>query len=126
MRIAIQSGGYAKRAGSSYSMDQYVINAMMPTKTMNSTMMKPNININKLYRTLMTVTRVEGGRVYVVMGQWNGGQEVSFQSKKLPKKHRAQKPGGILIAQVNIEAEKEDLLVFENFEWSCGNPKGQV
>jgi hypothetical protein len=51
------------------------------------------------------------------MSQWSVEQSVVFPIDRIPSKfHSKVKPGSLLIAQVNIEASKQEELFFENFE----------
>lgn len=73
------------------------------------------------YRTIMTVRRIvqAGGDtiVKVMMSQWRPPAEVGFPINMLPEEFRAHAtPGSMLIAQVNIEAERAEDLFFDNFE----------
>jgi len=73
------------------------------------------------YRTIMTVTSLvsSGGKqvVKVVMSQWNPNLEVGFPISMLPQGMRAAAvPGNMLIAQVNLEAERPEGLFFDSFE----------
>lgn len=73
------------------------------------------------HRTIMTVLRVdERGAskiVKVMMSQWNSSQEVGFPLDLIPLKLRmAAKPGNLLIAQVNVEAARQEDLFFDEFE----------
>ncbi len=69
----------------------------------------------------MTVQRIEPRGdtkiVKVMMAQWNATQEVGFPLTLVPKKfHAGVKPGKLLIAEVNIEAARQEDLFFDNFE----------
>lgn len=73
------------------------------------------------HRTIMTVKRVEPRGtsmvVKVMMSQWDATQEVGFPLDLVPRKfHEAVEPGNMLIAQVNIEAPRQEDLYFDNFE----------
>jgi hypothetical protein len=73
------------------------------------------------YRTIMTVISLvsTGGKqvVKVVMSQWNPSLEVGFPITMLPEGLRAAAvPGNMLIAQVNLEAERHEDLFFDSFE----------
>ena len=73
------------------------------------------------HRTIMTVQHIEprGSTkvVKVIMSQWNASQEVGFPLDLVPKKFQAAvKPGKMLIAQVNIEAARQEDLYFDKFE----------
>jgi CheY-like chemotaxis protein len=75
------------------------------------------------HRTIMTVQEIEtrgvakDKAVKVLMSQWSVEQSVVFPMDRIPSKfHSEVKPGRLLIAQVNIEASKQEELFFENFE----------
>jgi hypothetical protein len=73
------------------------------------------------HRTIMTVQRIEPRGdtkiVKVMMSQWDSKQEVGFPLDLVPKKFQvAVKPGNLLIAEVNIEAERQEDLFFDTFE----------
>jgi len=73
------------------------------------------------HRSIMTVQRVEvrGSTrlVKVMMSQWDSKHEVGFPLDLVPKKFQAAvKPGNLLIAEVNIEAERQEDLFFDKFE----------
>jgi hypothetical protein len=73
------------------------------------------------HRTIMTIRRVvqKGTQrvVKVVMSQWNPRDEVGFPLDLIPRSIRAKVvPGRMLIAQVNIEAERAEDLFFDRFE----------
>ena len=73
------------------------------------------------HRTIMTVRHIEphGATkvVKVIMSQWSAEQEVGFPLDLVPVKFRsAVKPGKMLIAQVNIEAARQEDLFFDQFE----------
>lgn len=55
--------------------------------------------------------------VKVMMSQWDATQEVGFPLDLVPKKLQAAvKPGAFLIAEVNIDAERQEELYFDKFE----------
>jgi hypothetical protein len=73
------------------------------------------------HRTIMTVQGIEphgdSKVVKVMMSQWDSKQEVGFPLDLVPKKFQAAvKPGKLLIAEVNIEAERQEDLFFDKFE----------
>jgi CheY-like chemotaxis protein len=73
------------------------------------------------HRTIMTVQRIEPRStskvVKVMMAQWDATQEVGFPLDLVPKKfHAGVKPGKMLIAEVNIEAARQEDLFFDKFE----------
>jgi hypothetical protein len=73
------------------------------------------------HRTIMTVLRVDDRGaskiVKVMMSQWDSEQEVGFPLDLIPAKLRmAAKPGSLLIAQVNIDAARQEDLFFDEFE----------
>ncbi len=73
------------------------------------------------HRTIMTVQNIElrGSTkvVRVLMSQWDVAQEVCFPLQMVPAKIRpAVKPGKLLIAQVNIEAARQEDLYFDEFQ----------
>ena len=73
------------------------------------------------HRTIMTVLRVYERNtskiVKVMMSQWDSEQEVGFPLDLIPAKLRmAAKPGNLLIAQVNIDAARQEDLFFDEFE----------
>jgi len=73
------------------------------------------------HRTIMTVQRIEprGSTkvVKVIMSQWGTSQEVGFPLDLVPEKYQsAVRPGNLLIAQVNIEAARQEDLFFDKFE----------
>jgi len=73
------------------------------------------------YRTVMTVTNLiqkgETTIVKVVMGQWDPNTEIGFPIHMLPSLMRPQAvPGNLLIAQVNLLAERPEDLFFDNFQ----------
>ncbi len=73
------------------------------------------------HRAIMTVQQVEQRGdtkiVKVMMSQWNAAQEVGFPLDLVPKKFQAAvKPGNMLIAEVNIEAARQEDLFFDKFE----------
>jgi len=73
------------------------------------------------HRTIMTVVRVDVRNtskiVKVMMSQWDSEQEVGFPLDLIPAKLRkAAKPGNLLIAQVNIDAARQEDLFFDEFE----------
>jgi hypothetical protein len=73
------------------------------------------------HRTIMTVKRIEqrgtSKIVKVMMSQWDAAQEVGFPLELVPKKLQAAvKPGNMLIAEVNIEAARQEDLYFDKFE----------
>lgn len=73
------------------------------------------------HRTIMTVMRVEERNtskiVKVMMSQWDSEHEVGFPLDLIPTKLRvAAKPGNLLIAQVNIDAARQEDLFFDKFE----------
>jgi len=73
------------------------------------------------HRTIMTVQSIEprgdSKVVKVMMSQWDSKQEVGFPLDLVPKKFQAAvKPGKLLIAEVNIEAERQEDLFFDKFE----------
>lgn len=78
------------------------------------------------HRTIMTVQRIEPRGsvkvVKVIMSQWNASQEVGFPLDLVPVAFQAAvKPGKLLIAQVNIEAARQEDLFFDNFELPDAN-----
>lgn len=78
------------------------------------------------HRTIMTVQRIEprGSTkvVKVIMSQWGAYQEVGFPLDLVPEKYQsAVKPGNLLIAQVNIEAARQEDLFFDKFELPDAN-----
>lgn len=73
------------------------------------------------HRTIMTVLNVDkrgtSKIVKVMMSQWNSTQEVGFPLDLIPLKLRTfAKSGNMLIAQVNIEAARQEDLFFDKFE----------
>lgn len=73
------------------------------------------------HRTIMTVSslhsRGDSKVVKVMMSQWDATQEVGFPLDLVPKKLQAAvKPGAFLIAEVNIDAERQEELYFDKFE----------
>ena len=73
------------------------------------------------YRTLVTVrslvTKGSETIVKVVMGQWRSTEEVGFPLSMLPvEMHESVVPGNMLIAQVNLEAERGEDVFFDQFE----------
>jgi len=73
------------------------------------------------HRTIMTVRHVEprgpNRIVKVMMSQWDADQEIGFPLDLVPKNlHLAVKPGSMLIAEVNIEAARQEDLYFDKFE----------
>lgn len=73
------------------------------------------------HRAVMTVQRVEvhGSTrlVKVMMSQWDSKEEIGFPLDLVPKKFQASvKPGNLLIAEVNIEAQRQEDLFFDKFE----------
>jgi CheY-like chemotaxis protein len=73
------------------------------------------------HRTIMTVQRIEprdGSQVVkVMMSQWDATQEVGFPLDLVPMEFRAGvKSGNMLIAEVNIEAARQEDLFFDKFE----------
>ena len=73
------------------------------------------------HRTIMTVRGVESrgtnNVVKVLISQWDSSKEVGFPLKLVPTKFRAAvKPGALLIAEVNIEAARQEDLYFDKFE----------
>ncbi len=51
------------------------------------------------------------------MSQWNATQEVGFPLDLVPKELQvAVQPGNMLIAEVNIEAARQEDLFFDKFE----------
>ena len=73
------------------------------------------------HRTIMTVVRIDERNtskiVKVMMSQWDSEQEVGFPLDLIPAKLRmAAKPGSLLIAQVNIDAARQEDLFFDKFE----------
>ena len=78
------------------------------------------------HRTIMTIQHIEirGSTkvVKVVMSQWGTSQEVGFPLNLVPKDYRSTvKPGNLLIAQVNIEAARQEDLFFDKFELPDAN-----
>lgn len=78
------------------------------------------------HRAIMTVRHVEprgpNRIVKVMMSQWDSDQEVGFPMDIVPESLRvAVKPGGMLIAEVNIEATRQEDLYFYNFELPNAN-----
>ncbi|MBN1328043.1 MAG: hypothetical protein JXA54_01105 [Candidatus Heimdallarchaeota archaeon] len=73
------------------------------------------------FRTLMTIVSVDARGpekiVKVIMSQWNINEEVGFPLHLVPKKMQVfVKPDNMLLAQVNIEANKAEELYFDKFE----------
>lgn len=73
------------------------------------------------HRTVMTVQRIEprghSNVVKVMMAQWDATQEVGFPLELVPKRFQASvTPGKMLIAEVNIEAARQEDLFFDKFE----------
>ncbi len=73
------------------------------------------------HRTIMTIQRVNphGSNkiVKVMMSQWDATQEVGFPLDLVPKELQAAvQPGSMLIAEVNIEAARQEDLFFDKFE----------
>lgn len=71
-------------------------------------------------KAIMTITDVikQGGMnvIKVVLIQWDINTEVGFPTTMLPKKmSKIIKPGQMLLADVNVDAEKPEDLFFENF-----------
>ena len=69
----------------------------------------------------MTVRTIESRGtsrvVKVMMSQWDATKEVGFPLDLVPKNLQAAvKPGNMLIAEVNIEAARQEDLYFDNFE----------
>jgi hypothetical protein len=55
--------------------------------------------------------------IKVMMSQWNSSQEVGFPLDLIPTRLRSfVRPGNLLIAQVNIEAARQEDLFFDEFE----------
>jgi len=78
------------------------------------------------HRTIMTVQRIEprgsGKLVKVVMSQWDATKEVGFPLSLVPLNFQAAvKPGNMLIAEVNIEADRQEDLYFDKFELPDAN-----
>ncbi len=72
------------------------------------------------HRTVMTVRRIEGHGnctiVKVMMSQWNAAMEVGFPLEMVPEPIQpAVVPGSLLIAEVNIEADRQEDLFFDRF-----------
>lgn len=73
------------------------------------------------HRTIMTVKHIlprgSSKLVKVMMSQWDASEEVGFPLELVPKKLQdAVKPGNMLIAEVNIEAARQEDLYFDKFE----------
>jgi CheY-like chemotaxis protein len=73
------------------------------------------------HRAVMTVQRIEQHAstkiVKVMMAQWNAGLEVGFPLELVPTAFQSHvKPGKLLIAEVNIGAERQEDLFFDKFE----------
>ncbi len=73
------------------------------------------------FRTIMTIARVEvqatRQMVRVKIGQWNPDAEISFPLDMIPDHMRSEiKPDKLLIAQVNLDAERVEDLYFDKFE----------
>jgi len=73
------------------------------------------------HRTIMTVRHVEprgpNRIVKVMMSQWDAAEEVGFPLDLVPNNlQMAVKPGSMLIAEVNIEAARQEDLYFDKFE----------
>jgi hypothetical protein len=73
------------------------------------------------YRTIMTIKNVvpKGDKIIVkvLMSQWDPEVEVGFPIHMLPESMRAKaSPGNMLIAQVNLEADRSEDLFFDKFE----------
>jgi CheY-like chemotaxis protein len=75
------------------------------------------------HRTIMSVQAIEARGsakdkvVKVFMSQWSNEQAVVFPLDEIPSKfHSEVKPGRLLIAEVNIEAGRQEDLFFTKFE----------
>jgi len=73
------------------------------------------------FRAVMSITRTETvanrQMVRVLIGQWNPAQEVAFPLEMVPSEMRHRiKTDELLVAQVNLDAENQEDLYFENFE----------
>ena len=73
------------------------------------------------HRTIMTVKSIESRGttkvVKVMMSQWDAAKEVGFPLDLVPRNLQAAvKPGNMLIAEVNIEAARQEDLYFDKFE----------
>lgn len=73
------------------------------------------------YRTIMTIKRIVNRGtdqiVKVLMSQWNAHEEVGFPLILIPSNIQSKlEPGSLLIAQVNIEANRSEELYFDKFE----------
>lgn len=78
------------------------------------------------HRTILTVVRIDprgtSKVVKVLMSQWDADQEVGFPLDLIPKTLQPLiTPGKILIAQVNIEAARQEDLFFDEFEFPSAN-----
>jgi hypothetical protein len=73
------------------------------------------------YRTVMTIQRILNRGtdkiVKVMMCQWNTIEEVGFPLRLIPQNIQNKiEPGNMLIAQVNIDANRAEELYFDEFE----------
>lgn len=73
------------------------------------------------HRVIMTIKRIEQRAsmkiVKVMMAQWDATKEIGFPLDLIPMQfHPEVRSGNFLIAEVNVEAKRQEDLFFDNFE----------
>lgn len=75
------------------------------------------MSASRLWRTLIRIESVEEDSLTVVVTGWNSRQTVSLPKSSVPTQILdLAKPGKRIHAQVNIGADRESDLVFEDWE----------
>lgn len=71
----------------------------------------------EMFRTILTIKRIGESSATCMMGAWNPHEEVEFPLDIIPKEMTFYvKPGNMILAHVNLDAENKEDLRFENFE----------
>ncbi len=71
----------------------------------------------RLYRTIMTITKIEENYIFAISGQWDPNKEFSF-SKSIVPDHiiGSLNTNDLLLADMNLEEDKKENLELFNFE----------
>lgn len=71
----------------------------------------------RLYKTIMTIKKIDENHIFAISGQWDPNQEFSF-SKSIVPDHiiGSLNTNDLLIADMNLEEDKKENLELFNFE----------
>lgn len=71
----------------------------------------------RLYRTIMTIKRIEENYIFAISGQWDPNKEFSFNKSIVPDHIIGSlNTNDLLIADMNLEEDKKENLELFNFE----------